>query len=72
MEETSLSNNEQLGNDIDNLIEKLDDIDVELETQTDHLKTIKLLLIILVILLLPVALFVIYIFYVMNNMRFSL
>ena len=42
---------------------KLDDVEVELETQNDYLKTIKLLLILLVILQLPIVFLALYLWY---------
>ena len=58
---------EQPGLDFDNLVQKLDDVDAELEIQTDYLGKIKLLLTLLVLLMLPIVLFVMYVFYRMIN-----
>ncbi len=49
---------EQPGTDLDKLVQKLDDIDAELEIQSDYLGKIKMLLTWLVILMVPVVLLV--------------
>ena len=62
-----MSNNEESNIDRENLMQKLDDIEVELETQNDYLKTIKTLLIILVILQLPIVFFLLHYLYMING-----
>ncbi len=63
-------NTEQPVIDLNNLVQNLDDIDAELEIQTDYLAKIKMLLTILVLLIVPIVLFVIYVFYRMMYPRF--
>ncbi len=56
-------NSEQPNTALDNLVQKLDDIDAELEIQSDYLGKIKMLLTVLVILIVPIVLFLLYVFY---------
>ena len=65
-----MADSSQPGTDFDNLVQKLDDIDAELEIQSYYLGKIKVLLTLLVLLMLPIALFVIYVFYMLVNPRF--
>jgi hypothetical protein len=53
--EGMMLNEKQSNFDPDRLMQQLDDMDAELETQSDHLTHIKYLLIGLLVLLLPVA-----------------
>ncbi len=65
-----MADSSQPGTDFDNLVQKLDDFDAELEIQSYYLGKIKVLLTLLVLLMLPIALFVIYVFYMLVNPRF--
>ena len=48
-------NAEQPVIDLNSLVQKLDDIDAELEIQTDYLAKIKMLLTVLVLLIVPIV-----------------
>ncbi len=68
--EHCMADTEPPGTDLDNLVRKLDDIDTELEIQSDYLGKIKMLLTLMILLMLPIVLFVLYNFYRMMFPRF--
>jgi hypothetical protein len=68
--ERDMTDTEQPSTALDNLVQKLDDVDAELEIQSGYLGKIKMLLTLLILLMVPVVLYVLYIFYEMMFPRF--